>query len=110
MTEGVLHAKRPPRKRLFFFRLCDSDSYCSFAYSALAAMKIGMSGSASFQIVRKSRGHYSPLHLLAGRVPFWRIRIQYSTSFSPFSEIIFWNCATILSRRAITAFTSSLLR
>src|SRR4029077_12574737 len=36
--------------------------------------------------------------------------IQYSTSFSPFSAIIFWNCATILSRRAITAFTSSLVR
>ena len=29
--------------------------------------------------------------------------IQYSTSFSPFSEISFWNCATILSRRAISA-------
>src|SRR4029077_4714228 len=35
---------------------------------------------------------------------------QYSTSLSPFSAIIFWNCATILSRRAITAFTSSLVR
>jgi hypothetical protein len=25
--------------------------------------------------------------------------IQYGTSFSPFSAIIFWNCATILSMR-----------
>ncbi len=29
-------------------------SYCSFAYSALACLKAGMSGSASFQSVRKS--------------------------------------------------------
>jgi hypothetical protein len=29
-------------------------SYCSFAYSALACLKIGMSGSASFQSKRKS--------------------------------------------------------
>jgi hypothetical protein len=29
-------------------------SYCSFAYSALACLKIGMSGSAFFQSVRKS--------------------------------------------------------
>ena len=36
--------------------------------------------------------------------------IQYSTSFSPFSEISFWNCVTILSRRAITALTSFLVR
>ena len=36
--------------------------------------------------------------------------IQYSTSCSPFSEIIFWNSATILSRRAITSCTSSLER
>jgi hypothetical protein len=28
--------------------------YCSFAYSALACFRMGMSGSASFQIVRKS--------------------------------------------------------
>ena len=28
--------------------------YCSFAYSALACFKMGMSGSASFQSVRKS--------------------------------------------------------
>jgi len=35
--------------------------------------------------------------------------VQYSTSFSLFGDI-FWNCATILSRRAITAFTSSLVR
>ena len=33
-----------------------------------------------------------------------------STSFSPFSEISFSNCVTIVSRRAITAFTSSLVR
>jgi hypothetical protein len=36
--------------------------------------------------------------------------IQYSTSFSPFSEISFSSCATILSRRAITTLTSSILR
>ena len=36
--------------------------------------------------------------------------IQYSTSFSPLSEISFWNCATTLSRRAITALISSLVR
>jgi hypothetical protein len=30
------------------------DSYCSFAYSAFAEMRIGMSESASFQSVRKS--------------------------------------------------------
>jgi len=28
--------------------------YCSFAYSALASFRMGMSGSASFQRVRKS--------------------------------------------------------
>ena len=28
-------------------------SYCSFAYSAFASFRIGMSGSASFQRVRK---------------------------------------------------------
>ena len=28
--------------------------YCSFAYSALASFRMGMSGSASFQSVRKS--------------------------------------------------------
>jgi hypothetical protein len=32
----------------------DSSNYFSFAYSAFAAMRIGMSGSASFQSVRKS--------------------------------------------------------
>ena len=31
-----------------------SPLYCSFAYSALACFRMGMSGSASFQIVRKS--------------------------------------------------------
>ncbi len=30
------------------------SSYCSFAYSALASFRMGMSGSASFQRVRKS--------------------------------------------------------
>jgi hypothetical protein len=29
-------------------------TYCNFAYSALAAMRMGMSGSASFHSVRKS--------------------------------------------------------
>jgi hypothetical protein len=28
--------------------------YCNFAYSALACFRMGMSGSASFQMVRKS--------------------------------------------------------
>jgi hypothetical protein len=32
----------------------DFARYFSFAYSAFAAMRIGMSGSASFQSVRKS--------------------------------------------------------
>jgi hypothetical protein len=31
-----------------------TDSYWSFAYSALASFRMGMSGSASFQRVRKS--------------------------------------------------------
>ena len=30
------------------------DAYCSFAYSALACFRMGMSESASFQRVRKS--------------------------------------------------------
>jgi hypothetical protein len=30
------------------------DGYCSFAYSALACFRMGMSGAASFQSVRKS--------------------------------------------------------
>jgi hypothetical protein len=33
---------------------CVALSYCSFAYSALASFRMGMSGSASFQSVRKS--------------------------------------------------------
>jgi hypothetical protein len=37
-------------------------------------------------------------------------RINRVLPFSPFSAISFWNCSTILSRRAITAFTSSLFR
>ncbi len=36
-------------------RINSPRDYCSFAYSDLAAMKIGMSGSASFHSVRKSR-------------------------------------------------------
>src|SRR6266581_9108651 len=32
----------------------DPPNYCSFAYSALASFRMGMSGSASFQRVRKS--------------------------------------------------------
>jgi hypothetical protein len=39
---------------LLYFSDFAPDSYCSFAYSAFAAMKIGMSGSASFHKVRKS--------------------------------------------------------
>jgi hypothetical protein len=31
-----------------------SPNYCIFAYSALTCFRIGMSGSASFQMVRKS--------------------------------------------------------
>ena len=31
-----------------------TTAYCSFAYSALACFRMGMSGSASFQRVRKS--------------------------------------------------------
>src|ERR1700731_734688 len=31
-----------------------TNNYCSFAYSALASLRMGMSGSASFQRVRKS--------------------------------------------------------
>jgi hypothetical protein len=34
--------------------LLASVDYCSFAYSALACSRMGMSGSASFQRVRKS--------------------------------------------------------
>ena len=30
------------------------QNYCNFAYSALACFRMGMSGSASFQRVRKS--------------------------------------------------------
>jgi len=36
------------------FELGSVILYCSFAYSALASLKMGMSGSASFQSVRKS--------------------------------------------------------
>jgi hypothetical protein len=37
-------------------------------------------------------------------------RIQYNTSFSPFWAINCWKCSTILSRLAIKALISSLLR
>ena len=47
-----------------FVRLCEralikflresAINYCNFAYSALASFRMGMSGSASFQSVRKS--------------------------------------------------------
>ena len=37
--------------RLFWV---ERGNYCSFAYSALACFRMGMSGSASFQSVRKS--------------------------------------------------------
>jgi len=47
---------------------------------------------------------------LSGAMCFRGRVIQYSTSFSPFSAISFWKYATILSRRAITPFTSSLVR
>src|SRR5437867_2859085 len=40
----------------------------------------------------------------------WNHVLQYNTSFSPFSAISFWKRSTILSRRVITAFTSSLVR
>src|ERR1700678_2015340 len=35
-------------------RFISLSGYCSFAYSALACLRMGMSGSASFQRVRKS--------------------------------------------------------
>ena len=35
-------------------RLIASVDYCNFAYSALACFRMGMSGSASFQSMRKS--------------------------------------------------------
>jgi hypothetical protein len=44
-------------RQLVFFNKATSrtfSSYCSFAYSALASFRMGMSGSASFQSVRKS--------------------------------------------------------
>jgi hypothetical protein len=34
-----------------FFTNYEDDGYCSFAYSALASFRMGMSGSASFQSV-----------------------------------------------------------
>ena len=55
-SEGTGPAYRPLTGR-WVPRACASRlprNYFSFAYSALAAMKIGMSGSASFHSVRKS--------------------------------------------------------
>jgi hypothetical protein len=54
----VTHSARPPRKPSTY----DTNHwdrrlprcYCSFAYSALAGFRMGMSGSASFQSLRKS--------------------------------------------------------
>ena len=43
---STLATSRPQR--------CGARTYCSFAYSALASFRTGMSGSASFQSVRKS--------------------------------------------------------
>ncbi len=43
--QSMLKEKRPLRLR--------SDGHCKFAYSALAAFRMGMSGSAFFQKVRK---------------------------------------------------------
>ena len=34
-------------------RLFSQEPYCNFAYSALACFRMGMSGSASFQIAKK---------------------------------------------------------
>ena len=34
--------------------IASTACYCSFAYSALASFRVGMSGSASFQRLRKS--------------------------------------------------------
>jgi hypothetical protein len=45
LQQLALHSKR--RGRTFY-------GYCSFAYSALACFRMGMSGSASFQSARKS--------------------------------------------------------
>ena len=42
----------PPTKYPFDHNV--TKSHCNFAYSALAAMRMGMSLSASFQSVRKS--------------------------------------------------------
>jgi hypothetical protein len=40
--------------RLVRWSVGNSPRYCNFAYSALACFRMGMSGSASFQSVRKS--------------------------------------------------------
>ena len=40
------------------------SGYCSFAYSALACFRMEMSGSASFQSVRKCCRRRAPGHLL----------------------------------------------
>ena len=42
-------------QRYFALKACaEKISYCSFAYSALASFRMGMSGSASLHNVRKS--------------------------------------------------------
>ena len=40
--------------QLLRFKSLSAGNYCSFAYSALACFKMGMSGSPSFHKVRKS--------------------------------------------------------
>ena len=45
-ADSLLRTKPPPRQL--------SSAHCSFAYSALACLRMGMSGSASFHSERKS--------------------------------------------------------
>jgi Predicted membrane protein (DUF2254) len=56
-------------------------SYFNFAYSALAAMRIGISGSASFQSVRKSGLGLSPCICYVGYV------VTFSTAPRPLHEV-----------------------
>jgi hypothetical protein len=51
-SNGLLRSRNSAYNLAFMHNFV--KNYCSFAYSALAAMRIGMSGSASFQSVRKS--------------------------------------------------------
>jgi hypothetical protein len=46
----IIGKQWPPRKGCFLLL----GSYCSLAYSVFASFRMGMSGSASFQRVRKS--------------------------------------------------------